>query len=223
MKTYNFISNIVPNASRPSRAPLRSPTNIPSQQRIAGPTFSRNPSRFEFREVGLEEADLVFSVYGRGIGIIMHDCNQLAMTRFGGGEGERQLRASWQTDETCSGPVKPGTHDMGQRNLFLTGEVVPYSSLIDCCCCLGNQFRSAHGLAIPKRGAIQGEFGSLGTTCIGRILVRGVQIDVRSYGTGTMLLGSASGAGMMKENSRYSIGTDQLDLTKTMTRDQSWL
>jgi hypothetical protein len=57
----------MPNNICPIRAPLRSPTNIPSRQWIAGSALSRNPSRFELRVVRLEEADLMLSVDGREI------------------------------------------------------------------------------------------------------------------------------------------------------------
>src|SRR5450756_82039 len=114
----------MPDTRCPIRAPLCAPANIPSQQWIAGSALSRNPSRFELREVRLEEADLMLSVDGRGIGFFVHNT-----------------------------------------------EVIPDRSLVDCCCCLGDQFRSAHGLAVPEGSAIQGELGALSAACIGGVLV----------------------------------------------------
>jgi hypothetical protein len=95
--------------------------------------------------MGLEEADLMFSVDGRGISHVVHDA-----------------------------------------------EVIPDSSLVDCCSRLGNQFSSAHGLAIPEGGGIQGELGAMGAARVGGILVGGVEVDVGTYGFRSMLLESAS-------------------------------
>jgi hypothetical protein len=60
----------MPNASRPICTPFRASTDIPSQQWITGPTLSRNPSRLELREMGFEEAYLMFSVDGWGVGLV---------------------------------------------------------------------------------------------------------------------------------------------------------
>jgi hypothetical protein len=68
---YDLISNIMLNNSCPIRAPLRGPTNIPSQQWVAGSALSRNPSRFEIRVVRLEEPDLMLSVDGWNIRVAL--------------------------------------------------------------------------------------------------------------------------------------------------------
>jgi hypothetical protein len=50
-------------------------------------------------------------------------------------------------------------------------EVVPDSSLVDCCSSLWDQFGSAHGLAIPEGSAVQGELGTLRAARVCWILV----------------------------------------------------
>ena len=72
-KSYNLICNIVPNSCCPIRTPFCGSANVPSQQWIAGSTFSWNPSRLELRKMRFEEADLMFSIDRRGVGIIVHD------------------------------------------------------------------------------------------------------------------------------------------------------
>lgn len=57
------------------------------------------------------------------------------------------------------------------RVVMHDAEVIPDSPLIDCCSRLRDQFGSAHGLAIPKGGAVQGELGALGAARVCWILV----------------------------------------------------
>lgn len=63
----------MPGASVPVRAPLGVTADIPAQQGIRIASLARDPSRLEFREVRLEEADLVLSVDARGVGGRAHD------------------------------------------------------------------------------------------------------------------------------------------------------
>lgn len=72
-ETYDLIGDIVPHASSPVRAPLRGTADIPTQQWVRGSRFSRDPSRLQLREVGFEEANLVFSIYAGRVGIRPHD------------------------------------------------------------------------------------------------------------------------------------------------------
>ena len=67
-------------------------------------------------------------------------------------------------------------------------EMIPYCSLVDCCSRLGDQFGSAHVLAIPIGSRIQSELGADGAARIGRVLIRFVEIDVGTYTTWSMLL-----------------------------------
>lgn len=60
-------------------------------------------------------------------------------------------------------------------------EVVPDLSRVDCRCGLGDQFYPPHRLAIPIRGAIESELGSLVAAGIGRVLVVWRQVDIRGY------------------------------------------
>jgi hypothetical protein len=50
-------------------------------------------------------------------------------------------------------------------------EMIPNCSLVDCCSRLGDQFGSAHVLAIPVRSGVQGELGADGAARIGWVLV----------------------------------------------------
>lgn len=72
----------MPNTRIPVRAPLGIPTDIPPQQWIAGTALPGNPSRLEFGEMGLEEADLVFSVDGRRVGSVVHDAEMIPHCAF---------------------------------------------------------------------------------------------------------------------------------------------
>ena len=63
----------MPYTSIPVYAPLGLPTNIPSQQRIRIASLSRDPSGLQLREMGLEKADLMLSVYAWGVGGRLHD------------------------------------------------------------------------------------------------------------------------------------------------------
>jgi hypothetical protein len=49
--------------------------------------------------------------------------------------------------------------------------VIEHCSLVDCRRSLENQFRSAHGLAVPEGSAAQGKLGALGAACVGGVLV----------------------------------------------------
>jgi hypothetical protein len=67
----------MPNASLPIHTALCIASNIPSEQRVTRSALSRDPSRLELREMGLEEADLVFSVDAGSIGHVMHDAEMI--------------------------------------------------------------------------------------------------------------------------------------------------
>lgn len=80
---------------------------------------------------------------------------------------------------------------------------------------MGDQFSSAHVLAIPISTRVQGELGADGAARIGGVFVRFVEIDVRTHTTGPMLLESATFSSTRRKDSQYSTDMDQLGLTKT--------
>lgn len=94
-------------------------------------------------------------------------------------------------------------------------EMIPHCSLVDCCSRLGDQFGSAHVLAIPISSRVQCELGADGAARIGGVFVRFVEIDVGSYTAGSMLLESATFCSTRSQNSRYSTDMAQPGLTKT--------
>jgi hypothetical protein len=67
----------MPDSSVLIRAPLSRAADIPPQQRITRPTLPRNPSRLQFREMGLEETNLVLSVDGGSVFCIIHDAEMV--------------------------------------------------------------------------------------------------------------------------------------------------
>jgi hypothetical protein len=158
----------VPNSRIPIRAPLCGTADVPPQQRVTRSTLPRNPPRLEFGKMGLEEADLMFSVDGRRIGGAVHDA-----------------------------------------------EMIPDGSFVNCRCGLGNELGSTHGLTVPERGAVECKLGALGAACVCGILVGRRQVNVGSYGSGSVLLQSAFCCQSKKEDLRCSTGMGRLDWTKT--------
>jgi hypothetical protein len=67
MSTHDLVCDIMP-IGAPGRRPMRCSANIPSQEWIGGPRLAANPSRLQLREVGFEEANLVFAVDGGWVG-----------------------------------------------------------------------------------------------------------------------------------------------------------
>lgn len=66
--TYDLIRNVVPYSCHPRRAPLRLSTDEPLQSIVAVARRTRYPSGLQFREVRLEEADLMLAVDAWSIG-----------------------------------------------------------------------------------------------------------------------------------------------------------
>ena len=68
----------------------------------------------------------------------------------------------------------------------LHAEVVEHLALVDGGRRLGDQLRAAHRLAIPVRGAVDGELGALLGAGVGGILVGWVQVDVFRHCAGAV-------------------------------------
>jgi len=62
----------------------------------------------------------------------------------------------------------------------LDAEMIPDCSGVDRGCCLRDQLRTAHGLAIPVGGGVESELCTLLGACICWVLVAGVEIYVFS-------------------------------------------
>lgn len=77
MAEYDLISNVKPDAGLPVHAPLRIASDIPSEQRVIRSALSLDLSRLELSVMGLEEANLVFSVDARSIGHVRHDAKMI--------------------------------------------------------------------------------------------------------------------------------------------------
>jgi hypothetical protein len=56
----------------------------------------------------------------------------------------------------------------------LHAKVIIDLARVDRCACLGNQFGTSHGLAVPIRSAVQSNFDALSTTHVCGILERRV-------------------------------------------------
>lgn len=68
----------------------------------------------------------------------------------------------------------------------LDGKVVVNFALVDGCRGLGNELGPQHSLTIPLGGLIDGDLDTLCRACIGRVLERGVKVDVVGDGSGAV-------------------------------------
>lgn len=69
----------------------------------------------------------------------------------------------------------------GSRYIFCScfdREVVVNFALVDSRGGLGDEFRPEHGLAVPFRGLVDGDFDALLGTGVGGVFVRGIEVYV---------------------------------------------
>lgn len=128
--TYNLIHNVVPLVRLEVNLPLALSTDHPLQVRVRDALLAANPAILQFREMALEERNLVL-VRRRG--------------------------------------------DI--RTAPLDAKMVVHRTLVNGRSGLRDQLRAPH-VAVPFRGAVDGDAGALLGVGVAGVLVRGRQVHV---------------------------------------------